>query len=209
MSEQQPQQPIAGDKSRPPVRKRIRLGDLLVENNVISQQQLKHALAEQKVRGTRLGRTLIDLGYIDEKGLLDFLSRQLKMPFIDLRHYQLRAQTVKLLPETLARRFRAIVLEAREQGALVGLADPTDIFAQDELARVLKRPIKPALVREADLLDAFDKLYRRTDEISSIAEELGEQISQSDFDLSELDEGVDVTDAPVVRLLQSLSLIHI
>ncbi|PTD96823.1 GspE/PulE family protein [Pseudothauera lacus] len=186
-----------------PGRKRIRLGDLLVDNGVITQQQLETALTEQKKTGVRLGRTLVDLGYIDDQGLLDFLSRQLQVPYVDLRQYQFRPELVRRLPETLSRRFRAIVLDDRG-GFLIGMADPTDIFAQDEIARILQQGIKVAVVREADLLAAFDNVFRRTDEISSIAEELGEELAETDFDLARLAAGTDVADAPVVRLLQTL-----
>lgn len=185
-------------------RKRIRLGDLLVENGMITQQQLDTALAEQKKTGQRLGRSLVDLGYIDDRALLDFLSRQLQLPFIDLRHYPLQPELVRRLPETLSRRFRAIVLEDKDGSYLVGQADPTDLFAQDEIARILQRPIRVAVVREADLLAAFDTMFRRTDEISSIAEQLGEELAESDIDLARLAQGADVADAPVVRLLQTL-----
>lgn len=187
-----------------PRRQKIRLGDLLVEKKIITVAQLEHALQAQKKSGARLGKALISLGYIDEQGLMDFLAQQLQIPYVDLRHYQLRPSTVKLLPETLARRFRALILEEKQNGLLVGLVDPTDIFAQDEIAKLLKRPVSVAIVRERDALNAFDTLYRRTDEISSIAEELGEELADSDYDLAQLAKGADVTDAPVVRLLQSL-----
>ena len=185
-------------------RQKIRLGDLLVEKGVITSAQLDNALVEQKKNNTKLGRTLISLGFIDEKGLMSFLSQQLSIPFIDLKHTQLKSDVVKLIPETLARRFRVIALEDRKPELLVGMADPTDIFAQDELVRLLQRPISIAIVKEKDALTAFDTLYRRTDEISSIAEELGEELAQSDFDIAQLARTADVTDAPVVRLLQSM-----
>ncbi|MDF1584754.1 MAG: hypothetical protein P1P78_15790 [Methyloprofundus sp.] len=65
-------------------RKKIRIGDLLVQNQIISHEQLMAALAEQKKVGTKLGRTLIDLNYLSETDLLNFLSRQLQIPFIDI-----------------------------------------------------------------------------------------------------------------------------
>ncbi len=187
-----------------PGRKRIRLGDLLVDNRMISQQQLEAALAEQQKTGVRLGRTLVDLGYIDDQALLDFLSRQLRLPYVDLRQYQFRPELVRRLPETASRRFRAILLDDKAGAFLVGMADPTDIFAQDEIARVLQREIRVAVVREADLLATFDSVFRRTDEISSIAEELGEELADTDIDLARLALGANVADAPVVRLLQTL-----
>ncbi len=185
-------------------KKKIRLGDLLVANNIITQEQLEHALKEQKKRGAKLGRTLIDLGHITENEMLGFLSRQLDIPMIDLRHYHFDPATVRKLPETYARRFRCVVLADEANGFLVGMADPTDIFAQDEIGRILKRSVRIAVVSEQELLKTFDTVYRRTEQISSLAEELGQEISESDFDVAQLAAEAEVADAPVVKLLQSL-----
>jgi MSHA biogenesis protein MshE len=184
-------------------RKKVRIGDLLVENKIISEGQLGTALAEQKKTGRRLGRTLIELGYIDEDRLLLFLSQQLNIPNIDLRTYKFNPDTVRLLPETHARRYRAIVLDDKPDALLVGMADPGDIFGFDELTRILKRPINQAVVRESDLLRTIDVVYRRTAEITTLAEELGQELSDHDFDLAQLVQTED-TDAPVFKLLQTL-----
>ncbi len=184
-------------------RKKVRIGDLMVENKIISEGQLGTALAEQKKTGRRLGRTLIELGYIDEDRLLMFLSQQLHIPNIDLRTYKFNPDTVRLLPETHARRYRAIVLDDKPDALLVGMADPGDIFGFDELTRILKRPINQAVVRESDLLRTIDVVYRRTAEITTLAEELGQELSDHDFDLAQLVQTED-TDAPVFKLLQTL-----
>ncbi len=185
-------------------RKKIRIGDLLVENKIISQAQLNAALAEQKTTGRKLGRTLVDNGYIDEEQLLRFLSKQLNIPYIDLKHYRFKSETVRMIPEIHARRFRAIALDASGAEVLVGMADPTDIFAYDELSRIFQRPVRTGVVNESDLLQTFDTLYRRTEEITTFAEELGEELRERDIDLGQLIESDEVADAPVVKLLQSL-----
>ncbi len=185
-------------------RKKLRIGDLLVDHKVISEAQLQAALAEQKKGGRKLGRTLIELGYLSEEQLLEFLSRQLQVPFIDLKHFRYKPETVRQIPETLARRFRAVALDASQEAVLIGMADPTDIFAYDELSRVLKRPIRQAVVRESDLLRTIDQVYRKTEEISSLAEELSEELSGADYDLEELGRTDDLSEAPVVKLLQSI-----
>ncbi len=107
--------------------KKIRLGDLLVEKGLITLDQLKFALSEQKKLGRKLGRTLIDLGMIEENNMLKLLSRQLSIPLIDLNNYHYKDDVAKLLPETIARRHRAMVLDDRDSFYLVGMADPTDI----------------------------------------------------------------------------------
>ncbi|MDA8364215.1 MAG: GspE/PulE family protein [Gammaproteobacteria bacterium] len=184
--------------------KKIRIGDLLIEHKVISQEQLNAALAEQKKSGRKLGRVLIENGYLTEDQLLDFLARQLSIPYIDLKRYHLKPDVVRLIPEAHARRFRVLALEDGRDGLLIGMADPTDIFAYDELARVLRRPLRLSVVREADLLKAIDLTYRRTDEISGLAQELGQEMSAYDVDLGQLGGTEGLTDAPVVKLLQTM-----
>lgn len=183
--------------------KKIRLGDLLVEKGLITEDQLKFALSEQKKLGRKLGGTLIELGMIDEDGMLNLLSSQLGIPLIDLNNYNYNDDVAKLLPETIARRYRAMVLEDQGSDYLVGMADPTDIYALDEIQGKLSKPIKQAIVREAALLENFDLVYRRTEEISALAEELGQDLSDGASDLNDLLQ-TEMTDAPVAKLLQSI-----
>jgi MSHA biogenesis protein MshE len=185
-------------------KKKIRIGDLLVQNEVITEEQLSVALREQKSTGRKLGRTLIELGYLDEDTLLNILSRQLNVPFVQLRHYQFNGELVKRLSEAMARRFRAIVLAEQSGELLVGMADPLDIFAYDELVRVLKQPVRQAVVRESELLNTLDLVYRRTDEIASLAEELEDELGDDAFDLAALSAESESADAPVVKLLRTL-----
>jgi MSHA biogenesis protein MshE len=186
------------------ITKKIRIGDLLVQNRVITHEQLLSALAEQKKTGRKLGRTLIDLNFIKETDLLNFLSRQLQIPFLDISRHPRSPDTVKVLPESLARRFRVMLLENNVNDVLLAMADPTDLMALDELARVLKKTIRAAVVRESDLLAAIDQSYRRTAEIGALAEKLRHELSGNDIDLDSLLTSEEVTDAPVVKLLQSL-----
>ncbi|WP_250656579.1 GspE/PulE family protein [Alkalimarinus coralli] len=185
-------------------KKKIRIGDLLVQNEVISEDQLMTALKEQKTSGRKLGNTLIDLGYVDEDNLLNFLSQQLGIPFVQLRHYQFDDALIKKLPENHARRFRALVLDEQQGELLVGMTDPMDIFAYDELGRILKQPIRQAVVRESELLNTLDLVYRRTEEISHLAEELEDELGDDAFDLAALTATGDDNEAPVVKLLQSI-----
>jgi MSHA biogenesis protein MshE len=185
-------------------RRKIRLGDLLVEQKLISEEQLHAALAEQKKSGRKLGRILIENGFVEENQMLQVLSQQLGIPYVDLLKYKFDPKVIRLIPEIQARRFRAIVLQADDAGILVGMADPTDIFAYDELTRLLQRPVRLAVVREETLLRTIDTVYRRTEEISDFAEQLSSELGESDIDLAALVTTADVADAPVVKLLQSL-----
>jgi MSHA biogenesis protein MshE len=185
-------------------RKKIRLGDLLAQDGLINQEQLDRALAEQKRRGRKLGNTLIDLGYVTEDQVLDSLARQLHLERVDLTRYDFDPEVVRMLPETQARRFRSVVLADEGDALLVGMADPTDIFAFDEISRHLKRPVRQAVVSETQLVRMLDRIYRRTAEISHLAEELGQELSESDYDIERLLEEDEQTEVPVAKLLKSL-----
>jgi len=150
-------------------KRRIRIGDLLVQNEEITAAQLQEALADQKKLGLKLGRILIDKGYIDEDRFLQFLSEQLNAPYYDLKGFSPDVDVVSRLPETYARRYRALLLEEKDGDLIVGMADPMDIFGYDELSRQLGHPISVAVVRESELMSMLDMAYRRTSEIVSFA----------------------------------------
>ncbi len=185
-------------------KKKIRLGDLLVESGAISGQQLLEALGEQKKVGLKLGKMLIHLGFLDEAKLMEVLSQQLRIPYVDISHHEFNEQLVQKLPETLARRFRAIILQETDGVYQVGMSDPMDIFAYDEICRVLNQQVRQAVVRESDLLNALDANYRHRSEISSLAQELQQELGADEFDISQIAQSSDVSDAPVVRLLQTI-----
>ncbi len=185
-------------------RKKVRIGDLLIEHKVINQQQLALALDEQKRSGRKLGRVLMEMGLVQEQQLHDLLSQHLKIPFVDLRQLNPDPATVKLLPEAMARRFRALVLQSDARGLTVGMTDPTDLIAYDELVARLKQPLRLALVREADLLRTMDAVYRRAEQIASIAMEVRDELREGDIDIDQLTAEEDSSDAPVIRLIQTI-----
>jgi MSHA biogenesis protein MshE len=189
----------------PSTRQKIRLGDLLVEQKVISSADLEVALATQKKTGRRLGRIIVETGLAGENDIAQALARQLALPFVDLRRFNPEANVIQLLPETQARRFRAIPLARRDGEIFVGMADPTDLTAYDEVSRLIREGIQLAVVAEGDLLSAIDRLYRRTDDIHGLTEELARDLSDSETNIIGLDAlGEGTLDAPVVRLLQTL-----
>ncbi|MCG5528642.1 GspE/PulE family protein [Halorhodospira sp. 9621] len=187
------------------LRRKIRLGDLLVEQGLISQKQLQTALEQQRQSGEKLGRQLIDLEFVSEDQILRVLSEQLEVPWVNPNDYFLDADVSGQLPENYARRFAALLLEETAQDFLVAMADPSDLIAYDELQRVLHKPVRVAVARESSIRELINLVYRRTEEISNIAEELGREFSSADdIDLSTLPVGEGGASAPVVRLLQSL-----
>ena len=183
---------------------RIRVGDLLVEKGMLTQEQLMMVLDEQKRSGRKFGRTVIDLGFIAEDKLLLELSAHFAMPYIDISRFQFDSEITRRLPESIARRYRAIILMEEENQYFVGFVDPLDILAVDEVQRSLKKNIVPAFVKEQEVLNAIDRIYRRTEQIASIAGELDDELSETDLDLESLLAESDASEAPVVRLLQNI-----
>ena len=184
---------------------KIRLGEILVQQKLLSEDQLKQALDEQKRSGRRLGRVFIEKGFITEEQISKALARQLGASYIDLKHYTIKSDVVGKLPETQARRFRAIVLEKKGNACVVGMADPTDLTAYDEIARILKADIELAVVTETELLRAVDRSYRRTEEITGLAQELKEEMGDSGvIDFGALAATPGLEEAPVVKLLQTV-----
>ena len=181
----------------------IRLGNLLIKEKLISQEQLDLALEEQKRSGRKLGRVLVESGYATEGAISEALAKQFKIPYLNLKNYNINAQVARLLPELQARRFRALLLEDKVSTYLVAMADPTDLFAFDEIARLLKRDIELVLVNENQVLESIDRIYRRTDRITDLARELGADMGEAvDFGAIKVEPGAD--DAPVVKLLQTM-----
>ena len=182
---------------------KIRLGDILVGQKIVSQEDLRLALEQQKRTGRKLGRVLVEMGFVSEDQICEAIARQLNIPFVNLKFFNTSQEVVRRLPETQARRFRAIVLEERGAKYLVGMSDPTDLFAFDELTRFLKREIQTAVVNDGLLVQTIDRLYRRTEEISGLAKELERDMGDY-IDFGALGVGLGAEDAPVVKLLQTV-----
>lgn len=183
---------------------KVHLGKLLLDKKLISQEQLDYAITQQKLSGERLGQIFIDMKIIKEDDLLQLLAQQLEIPFVNLKDYPLHEDVVTCLPEFYARHYRSIVLKKTDEIYLVGMADPQDLIAYDEISRILKKPIEIALVRLEDLLQFIDMMYRHTEEISVFAEALSLELEKSEFNAEQLGQGLSASDAPVVRLLQSI-----
>ena len=182
---------------------KVRIGDLLLQRDLISQEQLELAIAEQRSSGVKLGEAVVNLGFVAEHVLLNTLADQLELPFIDLSEYPCQPSIVQMLPETHARRFRALVLADNEHGLLVGMSDPQNIFAIDEISGLLGQTFNLALVEEAALLRTYDLFYDYTGDINRFAEELSGELTDETV-ANDILGTLGETEAPVAKLLQSL-----
>ena len=183
---------------------KVRLGAILLQQKLLSKEQLQLSMEIQKRTGRRLGRIFVENGFVTENQVSAAVARQLGIPYINLKLFNTNPAVVRLLPEMQARRFRALVLEDRSDSLLVGIADPSDLFAFDEISRVLNRRIEMAVVNEGELLQTIDRIYRRTEEITDFVRELGQDLGNSPIDFGTLSLAAGAEEAPVVKLLQSI-----
>ncbi len=182
------------------------LGSALVEQGYLSNKQLNEALAEQKRSGRMLGQVLVENSYVSEEQIARTLAAQKALPFIDLKRFEVNPDVVRVLTELQTRRFRAIILEDRGETYLVGLTDASDLRAQDDLSKLLKRPIDLALITNDQMMQTIDRIFRKTEQISTFAREVERDLERVDnvIDLSKIVASIDDLDAPVVKMLQTV-----
>lgn len=183
---------------------KIRVGDLLVQEHIITSEQLDYALKEQKISGSKLGKTLVSLGFVDEHILLNALSKQLNIPFVDIKTFSYHRDDVRSLKETIARRFRVSVLKKTNEKIILGMSDPTDIFCLDEVSRFFDVPVEPVIVRESELLEILDTSYGESEKIASLVEEINDDLGEELLDIDEMLEEADEDEAPVAKLLMKI-----
>ncbi len=195
--------------------KTLKLGDILVREGLITQDQLNEALQMQKHRRKPLGEMLMELGYIDEETILNALSKQLNIPYISFKGGMLKMisgqQLDRLLPYDVAVRYVVFPLNKTEDNTLTcAVNDPLDIILQDNLARITGCNINFVLSSKQDILQAIEKYYGDKDLLRAAikdAEEIEEGIvSVEDMNRTySIDQLIaEAEDAPVVHLVDLL-----
>jgi MSHA biogenesis protein MshE len=182
------------------------LGAVLIKHGYLTQSRLTEALAEQKRTGRMLGRVLIENNFVTEEQMARVIAEQQGFPFVDLRRFEVAPELVQLLTEIQARRYKAIILEDRGDSYLVGLADPTSLRAQDELANLVGRPIYVAVITNDQFSKTADRMYRKTDQLDEYANEAKRELERESgvVDLNQLKFSIDDIDAPVIKFLQTV-----
>jgi type IV pilus assembly protein PilB len=187
-----------------------RIGDLLVREGLISAEQLQRALEDARQNNTRIGYSLIKLGFIPEEELTRMLARQYRVPAVDLNRVVIDPKIIKLVPADLAQKRQVLPLRRVGRTLTVAMANPTDASAMDELKFITRHDIEPVVVGEYTLRKHLDKYYEVADNaIADLMADLGED--GEDVELVEEQEDdqsgamqAQVEDAPVVKLINGL-----
>ena len=189
-----------------------RLGELLVKEDLITPLQLKKAMDSQRSRGGRLGHELTKLGYIDENELTSFLSKQYGVPSINLGDIDLDPDVLKLLPKEVVTRHQVIPVNKSGNTLIVAMADPSNIFAVDDIKFITKFHIEVVVASEQAIADSIDKYYTSSvsfDEVMmdfDAEDEDFEFEDDADEDINVLDLEKSAGDAPVVKLVNLILL---
>lgn len=188
------------------ITKTEQLGTALIKHGFLTQVRLNEALAEQKRNGRMLGQVLLENNLVTEEQMARVIAEQQNLPFIDLRRYEVDPDAVKVLTEMQARRFKALILEDRQDSYLVGFADPSNLRAQDELAALVRRPIYVAVITAEQFSKTADRIYRKTEQLDEYAQEAKRELERDSnvVDLNQLGFTIDDLDAPVVKFLQTV-----
>jgi MSHA biogenesis protein MshE len=182
---------------------RFRLGDVLVGKGLVSAAQLNEALERQKATGRKLGRALVELKFVTEEQIAEVVADQLGIDYVDLARRELVPAEVRRLSEAQARRFRAIVLGPKDGALQVGMVDAADMVSFDQLGRLLKATIRPAVVTEDALLAAIERIYQRMEEMAGLASQVAADVGDV-LNLSGLESTASADEAPIVKLLNSI-----
>lgn len=180
-----------------------KLGKLLVDKNVISEDQLQRALEEQDSAGQRLGHVLIKLGYVTERELLDVLEEQLSTPKISLEDSEIDWEAAAKIPYNIAKRYKAVAVAIKGNTLEVAMQDPLNVVAVDDLQLVTGMEVKPLLATESELDDMIKNIYEENEQIDKAYRDLNESLELiPDEELTE--ESLEVDDAPVAKLVNSI-----
>ncbi len=188
-------------------RKKIRMGDLLVAAGAITEEELQQALAMQKEKGTRLGRTLLESGLISQELLIATLTQQLGVEFIDLKGVKLDDDILALVPEDVIMKYRVLPIGFDEYNPnilKVAMSDPMDIIAIDDISIITGAQIEAMLAMEDDLDSAIAKFYGNHQAMEA-AEAYRKEREQDMISQAEEDEyNADIENSPIVLLVKQI-----
>lgn len=182
------------------IKNRKRLGDLLIEAELINQEQLQKALSVQKGTNERLGKVLIHLGYVTEMNMIEVLENQLGIPHIDLQNIPINREAASCINVSLAERYQVIPVRREGKKIVLAMVDPTNFFAIDDVRMICGCEVEPMIAFERDIMQAIHKTYGVSDlvekAVSKLRVEEAAAAPAADIQIAD--------DAPIVSIVNSL-----
>src|SRR5688572_9038462 len=140
----------------------VKLGELLLKENMVTPQQLQEALSHQKMNGGKLGKAFVSLGYVRDEEITSLLSRQYGVPSINLDHFEVDPAIIKIIPAETSRKYQILPLSRSGATLTIAMADPTNVFAMDDIKFMTGYNVEPVVASETSLEEAIEKYYGST-----------------------------------------------
>lgn len=181
----------------------LKLGELLLYSGKITKGQLDRALEKQETTNEKIGEILIGEGYISNKDIIEVLEFQLGIPHVDLDRFVINSDVVTKIPESIARRYDLIAIDIKGDFILVAMADPLNIFAIDDLRFFTDYEIQPVISTIESIQSNIDRYYRK-EFTEKALKEFAESYKPNYGEELESEELLEVTTAPIVKLINSI-----
>jgi len=188
----------------------VRLGEILIKENLITPEQLKQALDYQKQHGGRLGTCMMKMGFISDDEITAVLSRQYGVPSINLKYYEVDASVIKLIPQDTAIRYQIVPLSRVGSTLTIAMTDPTNVFAMDDIKFMTGFNVEPVVASESAITEAIHKFYgeaESAEELSRVMKDLAADdaaemelaAEEQEMDLATLEKAAE--EAPIIKLV--------
>lgn len=179
------------------------LGEVLVQSEIITRQQLEEALEYKNTKNILIGEALIELGFCTEKQVYKALEYMYHIPYMEISEMSVPREVFSLISEQLARKYIVLPVEKEQKSVTVAMADPLNYYAIDDIKRVTGLDVKPAISAKSDILNAIE-MYYGNESAEKAVEDLKNEYSLVNFEeLAQISEN-EVSNAPVVRLINSI-----
>ena len=186
----------------------VRLGEILIKESLITQDQLQKALEFQRANGGKLGSCLTKMGFITDDDITGVLSRQYGVPSINLKYYEIDPNVIKLIPQDTALRYQVIPLSRVGSVLTIAMTDPTNVFAMDDIKFMTGFNVEPVVASESAIAEAITKFYGENasvQELDKVMKDLAGE--EADLELAGEEEQMDLAslekaaeEAPIIKL---------
>jgi type IV pilus assembly protein PilB len=187
----------------------VRLGEILLKESLITQEQLQKALEFQRANGGKLGSCLTKMGFITDDDITGVLSRQYGVPSINLKFYEIDPNVIKLIPQDTALRYQVIPLSRVGSVLTIAMTDPTNVFAMDDIKFMTGFNVEPVVASESAIGEAITRFYggagSDSEELSKMMKDLVEDeelelaAEEAEMDAASLEKAAE--EAPIIKLV--------
>ena len=185
--------------------RRVRIGDLLISEGLITQQQLETALEEQKIRKTKLGETLLALGYVSQTDFANVLSKQLGIDSVDLHRVGLQDAAIRLVPEEIMKKYELVPFAIDEENTnvlKVAMSDPVNLAAIDDVGLLTNMEVKPYFATTSQIAVQLDRMFGKKQAMEAAAQYQKEHAEEMVEE--EAESNAEVDNAPIVKIVRTM-----